>query len=50
LCYAELACNWLFSAASRIFLQLSCRLAPLSEGRIAADGTLQCSYHGEGGV
>ena len=24
----------------------ACRLAPLSEGRIEADGTLQCSYHG----
>lgn len=23
------------------------RLAPLSEGRIDADGTLMCSYHGE---
>jgi nitrite reductase/ring-hydroxylating ferredoxin subunit len=22
------------------------RLAPLSEGRIESDGTLQCSYHG----
>ena len=22
------------------------RLAPLSEGRIEADGTLQCAYHG----
>lgn len=24
----------------------TCRLAPLSEGRIEADGTLMCSYHG----
>jgi len=23
------------------------RLAPLSEGRVESDGTLQCSYHGE---
>jgi phenylpropionate dioxygenase-like ring-hydroxylating dioxygenase large terminal subunit len=23
-----------------------CRLAPLSEGRIDANGTLMCSYHG----
>lgn len=30
-----------------LLLLVPCRLAPLSEGRIEADGTLQCSYHGE---
>lgn len=41
-----LASLQLITASAVLCCVAGCRLAPLSEGRIEADGTLQCSYHG----